>query len=78
MYLKSKDKFKSRFTGPYKIIEKTNRFNYIIQLLDNEFSSKFKVHIDRLKYAPKRKNHLLSQKHNTKESTHTYNLRNRN
>ncbi|GBN31791.1 Transposon Tf2-9 polyprotein [Araneus ventricosus] len=75
VYLKSKGAFKTRFEGPYTIIAKRGDVNYTIQALDNKSARSFTVHVDRLRYAPGRKSHLISHDTAPNESKTRYFLR---
>ncbi|GBL80886.1 Transposon Tf2-9 polyprotein [Araneus ventricosus] len=75
VYLKSKGAFKTRFEGPYTIIAKRGEVNYTIQALDNKSARSFTVHVDRLRYAPSRKSHLISHDTASNESKTRYFLR---
>ncbi|GBN68849.1 hypothetical protein AVEN_24342-1 [Araneus ventricosus] len=75
VYLKSKGAFKTRFEGPYTIIAKRGEVNYTIQALDNKSARSFTVHVDRLRYAPGRKSHLISHDTAPNESKTHYFLR---
>ncbi|GBL65840.1 Uncharacterized protein K02A2.6 [Araneus ventricosus] len=75
VYLKSKGAFKTRFEGPYIIIAKRGEVNYTIQALDNKSARSFTVHVDRLRYAPGRKSHLISHDTAPNESKTRYFLR---
>lgn len=79
VYLKSKDKFKPRFAGPFTVVEKNNDVNYTIRLLDNPYAESFKIHINRLRLAPSRSPHLIQpvKLSHMQPSKHQYNLRNR-
>lgn len=55
VYLKSRDVFKPRFSGPYIVVEKHSDVNYSIKYLNCPHSTPFKVHINRLKLSHKRK-----------------------
>ncbi|GBL59443.1 Uncharacterized protein K02A2.6 [Araneus ventricosus] len=75
VYLKSKGAFKIRFEGPYTIIAKRREVNFTIQALDNKSARSFTVHVDRLRYAPGRKSHLISHDTAPNESKTRYFLR---
>ncbi|XP_035206606.1 uncharacterized protein LOC118181543 [Stegodyphus dumicola] len=77
VYLKSKDTFKPRFSGPFCIVSKSSDVNYTIRALDNEFAQPFKIHINRLRLAPKRFSHLVQNPPPAPQVTHQYNLRKR-
>lgn len=61
VYLKSMHKFNNKFSGPFIILHKDNNVNYTIQRLNNPHARAFKVHIDRLRLAPKRRDYLVTQ-----------------
>lgn len=63
VYLKSTDKFKPRFTGPFQILCKHSPVSFSIQRQYMPSSKQFRVHIDRLILAPSRQPHLLSSTH---------------
>jgi hypothetical protein len=60
VYLKSRDKFRPQYKGPYQILRVHPPVNYTIQWLENPTAKAFKVHVDRLLLAPRRKQHLNS------------------
>lgn len=82
VYLKDNKKFKSKFTGPFSVVEKVGTHNYKIQTLDNHHSTPFLVHVDRLRKAPPRFGHLLNNVSpgvsSTSPNQHRYFLRSHN
>lgn len=68
VYLKSRDKFNKKFTGPYTIIKRNTAVTYSIRLKDNTQADIFKIHVDRLHYVPQRKSSLMQ---NTDDTKHT-------
>lgn len=60
VYLRSKDTFNPRYTGPFTIVTKNNDVNYTIRLLSDSNAPSFKIHVNRIKGAPARKQSLLS------------------
>lgn len=58
VYLRSRDKFKPKYTGPYTITKKCNSRNYLIRVDGDPQARQFRIHVDRLRVAPKRKEYL--------------------
>ncbi|XP_054709022.1 uncharacterized protein K02A2.6-like [Uloborus diversus] len=75
VYLRSKDKFKPKFTGPYQVIKRCNAVNYLIRFANNSFANTFKVHVDRLRPAIHRKQHYQGNSSNVEEQTQVYKTR---
>lgn len=80
VYVKSRDTFKPKYTGPFVIVEKCNDLNYIIKHLDDSNPVLLKYHLNRLRLAPNRYPHLLydNQPNLSVPVQNTYNLRSRN
>lgn len=82
VYIRSKDKFNNKYSGPYKVIKKHSDVTYSIQYLDNSHANIFKIHIDRLLLAPPRKDYLKTNdsfnQDNNVPMIPRYQLRNRN
>ena len=77
VYLRSRDSFKPKFTGPFEVISKDSEVNYTIRRLHDPTCSSFKVHIDRLRLAPHRRQHLEVRQPISQHTSHQYNLRSR-
>lgn len=60
VYLKSVDKFKPRYDGPFEIVHKHSPVSFTIKRYQSPTSREFKVHIDRILKAPPRYNHLTN------------------
>lgn len=60
VYLKSKDAFNPRYTGPYTVVDKHSDVNVSIRILSDEFAKPFKVHVNRLRLARERRPFLIS------------------
>lgn len=58
VYLKSIDKFKHSYSGPFEILQKHSPVSYTIQRQNSPSARTFKVHIDRIILAPPRNKHL--------------------
>ena len=60
VYIKSRDKLKPKYDGPFKIIKKTSEVTVLIQYEENPHAKPFLIHIDRLHLVPPRPSHLIS------------------
>ena len=82
VYLKSVDKFKSKYVGPFIVTQKHSPVSFSIKRLHYPDNCAFRVHIDRLLLAPPRNDNLTTNVHNnsfknsSKEPTCRRNLRN--
>ena len=83
VYLKSVDRFKPKYNGPYIVTYKHSPVSFSIKKLHAAENSAFRVHIDRLILAPPRYGHLFDPSSHVNNNfpsnyqPHTYNLRER-
>lgn len=58
VYVKSRDTFKSRFTGPFSVVNILSDVLVTIKEFENELAKPFNINIDRLLLVQQRKEHL--------------------
>jgi hypothetical protein len=60
VYLRSKDKYRPSYSGPYKVVCMTSSVNVTIMFAENPHATSFKVHCDRLVLSTPRFSHLTN------------------
>lgn len=79
VYLKSKDKFRPSYKGPFCVLKIHSPVTCVIQRAENPAAPSFLIHFDRLRKAPRRFSHLKdTYVCNSGSNQHPYNLRPRN